>query len=237
MFHGSRFHGSRPRPFGPRPANTHVHHHTITPSHPHLTPHAPTHQLTRQHTPAPRPPRLCPPGPAGIAHQVRLVHALANHWDTVLPGRLLHVRYCDLVRDQVCVCVCVCGVAARPAGGGWLRGLLGRERERVWMCGLLGVRERVCGCVFSLEGERERGGRGGGGAETAQPPLRLPRALPSLPATCRPRIRIRPTRLPRRGRRRAPRGACCSTAAYAGSQGCFSSTRRGALWPLPAWRR
>lgn len=44
---------------------------------------------------------LCAAGPADIAHQAGLVQALADHWDAVLPGRVLHVRYEDLVRDQV----------------------------------------------------------------------------------------------------------------------------------------
>ncbi|PRW33326.1 serine threonine- kinase receptor R831 [Chlorella sorokiniana] len=35
-----------------------------------------------------------------IAHQIQLVHRLGEHWDAVLPGRVLHVRYEDLVRDQ-----------------------------------------------------------------------------------------------------------------------------------------
>ncbi|KAI3431774.1 hypothetical protein D9Q98_010530 [Chlorella vulgaris] len=35
-----------------------------------------------------------------IAHQVELVQRLADHWDVVLPGRVLHVRYEDLIRDQ-----------------------------------------------------------------------------------------------------------------------------------------
>ena len=39
--------------------------------------------------------------PAGIAHQVQLVQQLMDHWERVLPGRVLQVRYCDLVRDQV----------------------------------------------------------------------------------------------------------------------------------------
>lgn len=62
---------------------------------------------------------------ADIAHQVQLVHRLGEHWDAVLPGRVLHMRYEDLVRDQVgCtdwavspslptpVCRCVCPCAA-----------------------------------------------------------------------------------------------------------------------------
>jgi len=29
------------------------------------------------------------------------VHRLGEHWDSVLPGHVLHLRYEDLVRDQV----------------------------------------------------------------------------------------------------------------------------------------
>ncbi|KAL4439889.1 hypothetical protein ABPG75_002890 [Micractinium tetrahymenae] len=35
-----------------------------------------------------------------IAHQIQLVQALADHWDAALPGRMMHIRYEDLVRDQ-----------------------------------------------------------------------------------------------------------------------------------------
>ena len=30
-----------------------------------------------------------------------MVQQLMDHWDVLLPGRVLHLRYCDLVRDQV----------------------------------------------------------------------------------------------------------------------------------------
>lgn len=48
-----------------------------------------------------RPTPDLPPRCADIAHQSALVQALADHWDTALPGRVMHVRYEDLVRDQV----------------------------------------------------------------------------------------------------------------------------------------
>eukprot|EP00887_Chlorella_sp_A99_P000461 scaffold17.g461.t1 len=35
-----------------------------------------------------------------IAHQMQLLQSMMDHWDRVLPGKVLHVRYCDLVRDQ-----------------------------------------------------------------------------------------------------------------------------------------
>lgn len=54
--------------------------------------------------PLPAPP-LTSPLPrathADIAHQLALVQALADHWDAALPGRVMHVRYEDLIRDQV----------------------------------------------------------------------------------------------------------------------------------------
>ncbi|PSC69236.1 sulfotransferase [Micractinium conductrix] len=35
-----------------------------------------------------------------IAQQLELVQRLADHWDAALPGRVMHVRYEDLIRDQ-----------------------------------------------------------------------------------------------------------------------------------------
>lgn len=41
------------------------------------------------------------PMPADIAAHVKAHHRLMAHWDRVLPGRVLHLHYADMVRDQV----------------------------------------------------------------------------------------------------------------------------------------
>lgn len=57
--------------------------------------------------------RTLPPSsthpPADIAHQALLMQRVAEHWDALAPRRVLHVRYEDLVRDQVST--------ARPIAG------------------------------------------------------------------------------------------------------------------------
>ncbi|KAI7835611.1 hypothetical protein COHA_010488, partial [Chlorella ohadii] len=53
-----------------------------------------------------------------IAHQIQLVHRLGEHWDAVLPGRVLHLRYEDLVRDQEAASrrlLAHCGIPWEPA--------------------------------------------------------------------------------------------------------------------------
>jgi hypothetical protein len=54
---------------------------------------------------------------------VELVQRLADHWDVVLPGRVLHVRYEDLIRDQVTstsLVVWAVATVGRCGSGEWL---------------------------------------------------------------------------------------------------------------------
>lgn len=56
---------------------------------------------------------------ADIAHQIQLVHRLGEHWESVLPGRALHVRYEDLVRDQVRFGFLFLGIVGAELHSGW----------------------------------------------------------------------------------------------------------------------